>query len=56
MTYGSYINKHSNESNGCAPAGINPATGQDLYTGVKVPGACNNDIIVSSSANGGPGW
>ena len=53
VTYGSYINKHSNESNGCVPAGINPATGQDLYTGVKTPGACNNDIIVSSSANGG---
>jgi hypothetical protein len=53
VTYGSYINKHSNESNGCVPAGINPATGQDLYTGVKTAGACNNDILVSSSSNGG---
>jgi hypothetical protein len=53
VTYGSYINRHSNESNGCAPAGISPATGQDLYTGVKTPGACNNDILVSQSTNGG---
>ncbi|MFL5967625.1 MAG: sialidase family protein [Gaiellaceae bacterium] len=53
VTYGSYINRHSNETNGCVPTGINPATGQDLYTGVKVAGACNNDIIVSSSADGG---
>jgi hypothetical protein len=53
VTLGSYINQHSNESNGCAPAGINPATGQDLYTGVKTPGACNNDILVSVSNNGG---
>jgi hypothetical protein len=30
-----------------------PATGQDLYTGVKTPGACNNDILVSVSNDGG---
>src|SRR5205823_14141193 len=53
VTFGSYINQHSNESNGCAPAGTSPATGQDLYTGVKTPGACNNDILVSFSNNGG---
>jgi len=53
VAIGSYINKHSKESNGCAPAGFDPATGQDLYTGVKVPGACNNDIIVSTSNDGG---
>ncbi|MFL6067305.1 MAG: sialidase family protein [Gaiellaceae bacterium] len=53
VTFGSYINRHSNESNGCAPAGISPATGQDLYTGVKTPGACNNDILVSVSNDGG---
>src|SRR5204863_7166142 len=53
VTFGSYINKHSNESNGCAPAGFSPATGQNLFTGVKTPGACNNDILVSVSNDGG---
>ncbi|TMM34008.1 MAG: exo-alpha-sialidase [Actinobacteria bacterium] len=53
VTFGSYINQHSKESNGCAPTGFSPATGQDLYTGVKTPGACNNDILVSVSNNGG---
>jgi hypothetical protein len=52
VTFGSYINKHSNESNGCAPAGF-AADGNPLYTGVKTPGACNNDILVSVSNNGG---
>jgi hypothetical protein len=53
VTFGSYINQHSNASNGCTAAGTNPATGQDLYTGVKTPGACNNDILVSISNDGG---
>jgi hypothetical protein len=53
VTFGSYINRHSNESNGCVPAGFSPATGQNLFTGVKTPGACNNDILVSISNNGG---
>jgi hypothetical protein len=53
VSYGSYINRHSNEANGCIPTGFSPATGQDLYTGVKTPGACNNDIIVSVSNDGG---
>lgn len=53
VTFGSYINQHSNESNGCVPAGTNPATGDNLYTGVKTPGACNNDILVSVSNDGG---
>jgi hypothetical protein len=52
VTFGSYINQHSNESNGCVPAGFSPF-GQDLYTGVKTPGACNNDILVSVSNDGG---
>jgi len=52
VTFGSYINRHSNEANGCVPAGFNPATGQNLYTGVK-PGPCNNDILVSVSQNHG---
>jgi hypothetical protein len=51
VTVGSYINKHSNESNGCTPAGF-AADGLNLYTGVK-SGGCNNDILVSVSNNGG---
>lgn len=55
VTLGSYINKYSNESlaNPCVPAGINPSTGQDLYVGVKTPGACNNKILISVSNNAG---
>lgn len=53
VTFGSYINVHSNEANGCTPAGVSPATGNDLYTGVKTPGACNNDILESVSADAG---
>ena len=52
VTFGSYINSHSNEANGCAPAGF-AASGLNAYTGVKVAGACNNDILVSVSGNGG---
>jgi hypothetical protein len=52
ITFGSYINKDSNEKNGCIPAGF-AANGDNLYTGVKTPGACNNDILVSVSRNGG---
>jgi hypothetical protein len=53
VTFGSYINVHSNEANGCVPAGFNPATGNNLYTGVKTPGACNNDILESVSNDAG---
>ncbi len=53
VTFGSYINKDSNEANGCVPAGFNPATGNNLYTGVKTPGACNNKILLSVSNDGG---
>jgi hypothetical protein len=52
VTFGSYINPHSNESTGCIPAGTNPATGDNQYSGVKTP-ACNNDILLSVSNNGG---
>jgi hypothetical protein len=52
VTFGSYINQHSKESNGCAPAGF-ASNGINIYTGVKTPGACNNDILLSVSANGG---
>jgi hypothetical protein len=53
VTYGSYINRNSNEANGCVPAGVDPATLQNLYTGVKTPGACHNAIVLSVSTNGG---
>lgn len=53
VTFGSYINRHSNESNGCVPAGLNPDTGINTYTGVRTVGACNNDILVSVSTNAG---
>jgi hypothetical protein len=53
VTTGSYINRDSNESNGCVPAGISPSFGTNLYTGVKTAGACNNKILLSVSHNGG---
>jgi hypothetical protein len=53
VTFGSYINRHSNESNGCVPTGFSSSTGINQYTGVKTPGACNNDILLSVSNNGG---
>lgn len=53
VTFGSYINRNSNPSNGCVPAGINPQTRNNLYTGVKTPGACNNKILYSVSNDGG---
>jgi hypothetical protein len=53
VTFGSYINRHSNEANGCVPDGVSPTSGFNLYTGVKTPGACNNDIVISVSNDGG---
>ena len=53
VSFGSYINAHSNESNGCIPDGFSPFSGQDRYVGVKTAGACNNDILVSVSTDGG---
>ncbi|HEY6541935.1 MAG TPA: sialidase family protein [Ktedonobacteraceae bacterium] len=52
VTFGSYINKDSNPSNGCVPAGFAPS-GNNAYTGVKTPGACNNKILESVSTNSG---
>lgn len=52
VTFGSYINKHSNEANGCVPTGFSDF-GLNLYTGVKTVGACNNDILISVSTNKG---
>jgi hypothetical protein len=53
VTFGSYINRHSNDDNGCEPAGFSEDTGNPLYTGVKTVGACNNDIVFSVSDDGG---
>ena len=53
VTFGSYINRDSNESNGCVPAGTSPTTGGNLYTGVKTVGACNNKILLTVSSDGG---
>jgi len=53
VTFGSYINTDSNESNGCAPAGLSSSTGANLYTGVKTAGACNNKIVLSVSSDSG---
>jgi hypothetical protein len=53
VTYASYINRHSQESNGCVPEGYNPDTNLPLYDGVKTAGACNNDIVVSRSTDAG---
>jgi len=52
VTMGSYINRNSNERNGCTPAGTSTTFGTDLYTGVKT-GGCNNDILYSVSTNKG---
>jgi hypothetical protein len=52
VTFGSYINKHSKETKGCTPNGFAPS-GNNAYTGVKTAGACNNDILVSVSNDGG---
>jgi len=53
VSFGSYISVHSNEGNGCTPTGFDPNTGNPLYTGVKTAGACNNDILLSVSNDGG---
>jgi len=52
VTFGSYINRNSNESSGCTPAGLSATTGLPLYDGVKT-GGCNNDIVLGVSSNGG---
>jgi hypothetical protein len=53
VTVASYINRDSNEGNGCTPNGFNSDTGGNLYTGTKTAGACNNKIMLSVSNNAG---
>jgi len=52
VSFGSYINSNSKESNGCVPQGFS-GFGLPLYDGVKTPGACNNKIVVSVSNDRG---
>jgi hypothetical protein len=52
VVFGSYINRDSKESTGCTPTGF-ADTGNPTYDGVKSPGTCNNDIVVSTSSDGG---
>ncbi|MBO3752223.1 exo-alpha-sialidase [Streptosporangiaceae bacterium NEAU-GS5] len=52
VTYGSYINRNSRESNACTPQGFTGPLGNPLYDGVK-NGGCNNDIVISESTNAG---
>ena len=52
VSYTSYINKFSKETNGCVPQGFSEF-GNPLYEGVKTAGACNNKVVVSVSNNGG---
>jgi len=52
VTFGSYINRNSNENRGgCTPTGF-AADGINTYTGVK-HGGCNNDILYSVSTTKG---
>ncbi len=53
VSFGSYINRNSNEGTGCTPAGFSSTTGLNLFTGVKTPGACANQILLSTSTDGG---
>ena len=50
VTFGSYVN--STDATTCIPQGFNPATGANLYTGVKSTN-CVNKIVVSYSTDGG---
>jgi hypothetical protein len=52
VTLASYINKDSNESNGCEPAGF-AGDGNPKYEGVKTAGQCSNKILLSVSTDGG---
>jgi hypothetical protein len=58
VDYASYINAHSNPSNPtgggkCRPNGFSSTTALPLYTGVGVVNGCNNDIVISTSSDGG---
>ena len=50
IDFGSYINKNSQESGGCAPSGFS-AFGNPTYSGATT--VCNNQILRATSTNGG---
>jgi len=52
VAFGSYINPHSNETTGCFPSYF-AGDALNTYDGVKAPGSCNNDILLSVSSDGG---
>jgi hypothetical protein len=52
VSFGSYINPDSNETNGCTPAGFS-ASGNPTYDGVKTAGGCANKIMLGVSGDGG---
>ncbi len=53
VSIGSYIGPNSNEKNGCVPTGSNAVSTGGLYDGVRTPGACKNDILLSVSKDAG---
>ncbi len=53
VSTGSYIGPNSNEANGCVPVSTSLVSFGGLYNGVKTPGACKNDVLVSVSNDGG---
>jgi hypothetical protein len=53
VSFGSYVNGHSNEGDGCVPRGFEHDRMLPLYDGVKAPGACNDDILASVSRDAG---
>src|SRR5205823_8248260 len=53
VSFPSYIGPNSNERNGCVPEGSVASSAAGLYTGVKTPGACKNDVLLSVSSDGG---
>ncbi|PZR81509.1 MAG: hypothetical protein DLM65_05715 [Candidatus Aeolococcus gillhamiae] len=61
VTFGSYINPHSNPGNPagqghCVPQGLNATTVLNLYNGVGDVNGCNNDILLSTTTDGGTTW
>ena len=52
VTFGSYINTNSNESNGCVAGRVQPVRHEHLHRRQDA-GACNNDILLSVSNNAG---
>ena len=61
VSYGSYINPDSNASNPagagrCVPQGLDSTTFLNLYQGVGDVNGCNNDILLSTSSDGGKSW